>query len=118
MVIRWALQRAALTWRDGAVVARALPIRLLAGDAPWFEAAGAEQALALTEFDAVLMRQVSTQVCCLLDSNKQTKRIRQIAANNHLLLLFLQLLIHFLYSFIYLINVRLQKKALLIFPHI
>ena len=53
----WALQRAALTWRDGAVVARALPIRLLAGDAPWFEAAGAEQALALTEFDAVLMRQ-------------------------------------------------------------
>ena len=53
----WALQRGALTWRDSAVVARALPIRLLAGDAPWFEAAGAEQALALTEFDAVMMRQ-------------------------------------------------------------
>ena len=48
----WALQRPALSWRDSAVVARALPIRLFVGDGPWYEAAGAEQVLSLAEFDA------------------------------------------------------------------
>ncbi|ATE61518.1 glutathione synthase [Thauera sinica] len=53
----WTIRRGALTWRDGAVIARALPIRLLAGDDLWYEAAGDEQAVSLAGFDAVLMRQ-------------------------------------------------------------
>ena len=53
----WTIQRAALTWRDGVVIARALPIRLTEGDAPWYEIDGDEQALPLTSYDAVLMRQ-------------------------------------------------------------
>lgn len=52
----WTLQRPALTWREGVVAARAVPITLLAGDQPWYQA-GAEQALPLSAFDAVLMRQ-------------------------------------------------------------
>lgn len=53
----WAVQRSALHSRDGRVCARALPVRMLAGDAPWYERAGAEEVLSLDEFDAVLMRQ-------------------------------------------------------------
>jgi glutathione synthase len=53
----WTIQRAALTWRDGVVLARSLPIRLAAGDEPWYEPAGAEQTHSLADFDAVLMRQ-------------------------------------------------------------
>jgi glutathione synthase len=53
----WTIQRAALTWRDGVVLARSLPIRLAAGDEPWYEPAGAEQMHSLADFDAVLMRQ-------------------------------------------------------------
>ncbi|MHB1375057.1 MAG: glutathione synthase [Thauera sp.] len=71
----WTLQRGALTWRDGEVLARALPIRLhhdqwgqtrsidtgSMGSDPvdlrWYAPAGSEQVVSLAAFDAVLMRQ-------------------------------------------------------------
>ncbi|HLA35624.1 MAG TPA: glutathione synthase [Rhodocyclaceae bacterium] len=52
----WTIRREDLFWRDGAVSARALKIRLTTEDAPWFIAEG-EAASPLTAFDAVLMRQ-------------------------------------------------------------
>ena len=52
----WTIQRPALTWREGVVAAHALPITLLAGGQPWYQA-GAGQSLPLSAFDAVLMRQ-------------------------------------------------------------
>lgn len=52
----WTLQREALSWREGAVFARCLPVTLLPGDHPWYEA-GEAQSLPLSAFDAVVMRQ-------------------------------------------------------------
>ena len=52
----WTLQRAALTWRDGVVAARAQRLAVGADDTAWFVVAE-EAALALTAYDAVLMRQ-------------------------------------------------------------
>lgn len=52
----WAVQRAALVWRDGCVVAHAQKLVLTREGEPWF--AVEEEALSpLTAFDAVLMRQ-------------------------------------------------------------
>ena len=52
----WAIQRAALVWRDGCVAAHAQKILLTRQDEPWFVLE--EEALTpLTAFDAVLMRQ-------------------------------------------------------------
>ena len=52
----WTIQRAALTWRDACVAARAQRIVVSSEDRAWF--AVAEEALTpLTAFDAVLMRQ-------------------------------------------------------------
>ena len=51
-----AIQREALTWRDGVVTARTHAIRTRADDRGWYEA-GDEAALPLTAFDAVVMRQ-------------------------------------------------------------
>ncbi len=52
----WSIQRAALTWRDACVAARAQRIVVSGADQAWF--AVAEEALTpLTAFDAVLMRQ-------------------------------------------------------------
>ncbi len=53
----WTSGRAALHWRDGKVAMRALPVRMLDGDQPWYAPHGAEITAALDEFDAVLMRQ-------------------------------------------------------------
>ena len=52
----WAVQRAALTWRDASVMARAQKIALTGEDQPWFSVTE-EALLPLTAFDAVLMRQ-------------------------------------------------------------
>jgi glutathione synthase len=52
----WAIQRAALTWRDGIVAARAQRLEVGAEDTAWF-AVIAEAVLPLTAYDAVLMRQ-------------------------------------------------------------
>ncbi len=52
----WAIQRPALSWGDGAVSARAVPLSLFADDHDWYRAGEAEQ-LPLATFDAVLMRQ-------------------------------------------------------------
>ena len=52
----WAIQRAALTWREGRVAARAQKILPTAGEEPWYSLAG-EAVLPLTAYDAVLMRQ-------------------------------------------------------------
>ena len=53
----WALQREALTWREGVVIGTAcVPLALQPGDAPWYRA-GEPEALPLSAFDAVLMRQ-------------------------------------------------------------
>ena len=52
----WSIRRAALTWRDACVAARAQKLVLTPQDQPWF--AVAEEVLTpLTAFDAVLMRQ-------------------------------------------------------------
>lgn len=53
----WVMGRTTLSWDDGVVKGRLQPIRLLAGDAPWFEASGAASVHPLTDFDAVMMRQ-------------------------------------------------------------
>jgi len=52
----WAIQRAALTWRDGVVAARAQRLEVGADDTAWC-AVAAEAVLPLTAYDAVLMRQ-------------------------------------------------------------
>ena len=52
----WAIQRAALTWRDGCVAARAQRLKVGADDTAWF-AVVEEAVLPLTAYDAVLMRQ-------------------------------------------------------------
>jgi len=52
----WAIQRAALTWRDGVVAARAQRLEVGADDTAWF-AVAKEAVLPLTAWDAVLMRQ-------------------------------------------------------------
>ena len=52
----WCIQREHLGWREGRSHARALPIELLPGDAPWLRG-GDPTNRALAEFDAVLMRQ-------------------------------------------------------------
>jgi glutathione synthase len=51
----WTIQRAALSWRDGVVLARANRLEIRADDA-WY-AVSEEARLPLTAFDAVLMRQ-------------------------------------------------------------
>jgi glutathione synthase len=52
----WAIQRAALAWRDGVVAARAQRLEVGADDTAWF-AVVAEAVHPLTAYDAVLMRQ-------------------------------------------------------------
>lgn len=52
----FAIQRETLTVRDGVVGARAVPLQLAADDLAWYHA-GEAQHVALTGFDAVLMRQ-------------------------------------------------------------
>jgi len=52
----WAIQRAALTWRDGCVAARAQRLKVGADDTAWF-AVVEEAVLPLTAYAAVLMRQ-------------------------------------------------------------
>jgi glutathione synthase len=52
----WTIQRAALTWRDACVAARAQKIVPGKDDEPWF-ALTEEAVLPLTAYDAVLMRQ-------------------------------------------------------------
>ena len=52
----FAIQREALRWEDGAVSALALALTLTDDDAAWYRP-GPAQALPLTAFDAVLMRQ-------------------------------------------------------------
>jgi len=52
----WAIQRSALTWRDGVVKARAQRLKVGAGDTAWFAVAEVSL-LPLTAYDAVLMRQ-------------------------------------------------------------
>lgn len=52
----WTIQREALAWRENAVHARALRVRPLAGDQPWYEA-GEAAVVPLAQFDAVVMRQ-------------------------------------------------------------
>ncbi|MCC7312576.1 MAG: glutathione synthase [Sulfuritalea sp.] len=52
----WAIQRAALAWRDGVVAARAQRLKVGAGDTAWFSVIE-EAVLPLTACDAVLMRQ-------------------------------------------------------------
>ncbi|MDR2031430.1 MAG: glutathione synthase [Azoarcus sp.] len=54
--VPWAIRREDLVWREGVVAARAVPLTLRADDHDWFEA-GREEFRALSEFDAVLMRQ-------------------------------------------------------------
>ena len=52
----WAIQRAALAWRDGSVSARAQRLKVGADDTAWFLVVE-ESVLPLTAYDAVLMRQ-------------------------------------------------------------
>ncbi|MBL8478786.1 MAG: glutathione synthase [Sterolibacteriaceae bacterium] len=52
----WVIQRAALTWRDGSVAARAQRLEVGADDTAWYSVAE-ESVLPLTAYDAVLMRQ-------------------------------------------------------------
>lgn len=52
----YAIRREALMWCDGAVVARATALKISDDDARWY-APGAEGVQALTDFDAVIMRQ-------------------------------------------------------------
>ncbi|MDR1463654.1 MAG: glutathione synthase [Azoarcus sp.] len=52
----WAIQREDLTWRDGLVAARAIPLTLYANDYDWYQA-GQEEFRPLSSFSAVLMRQ-------------------------------------------------------------
>ena len=52
----WTIQREALAWRDGAVLASALAIEPCADDHDWY-VAGEQAVRPLTDFDAVLMRQ-------------------------------------------------------------
>ena len=52
----WTVQRAALTWRDGCVAARAQRLKVGADDTAWF-AVAEESVQPLTAYDAVLMRQ-------------------------------------------------------------
>ena len=52
----WTIQRAALTWRDGSVAARAQRLEVGAGETAWY-AIAEESTLPLTAYDAVLMRQ-------------------------------------------------------------
>ncbi|MCW5615233.1 MAG: glutathione synthase [Rhodocyclaceae bacterium] len=52
----WTIQREALAWRDGAVVASALAIEPRADDQNWY-VAGEQRVQPLSAFDAVLMRQ-------------------------------------------------------------
>jgi glutathione synthase len=52
----WAIQRTALTWRDGVVAARAQRLEVGADDTAWC-AVAEEAVLPLTAYDAVLMRQ-------------------------------------------------------------
>jgi glutathione synthase len=52
----WAIQRAALNWREGRVAARAQKLILGSEDHPWY-GIETEEVLPLTAFDAVLMRQ-------------------------------------------------------------
>lgn len=52
----WTIQREALAWRDGAVMASALAIEPRADDHDWY-VPGEQAVLPLTAFDAVLMRQ-------------------------------------------------------------
>lgn len=52
----WTIQRADLIWREGRVGAQALRIEPLGGDHPWYRPLQTELR-ALTDFDAVLMRQ-------------------------------------------------------------
>ena len=52
----WTIQRAALTWREGRVSARAQKLILGSEDHPWY-GIETEAMLPLTAFDAVLMRQ-------------------------------------------------------------
>ena len=52
----WAIQRAALSWRDGVVAARAQRLSVCGDDDAWF-AVAEEALLPLTAYDAVLMRQ-------------------------------------------------------------
>jgi glutathione synthase len=52
----WTIQRAALTWRDGRVSARAQRLAVRSEDQSWF-AVAEESVQPLTAYDAVLMRQ-------------------------------------------------------------
>ncbi|MDK9701954.1 MAG: glutathione synthase [Sulfuritalea sp.] len=52
----WAIQRAALTWREGVVAARAQRLKVGADDTAWY-AVAEDAVLPLTAWDAVLMRQ-------------------------------------------------------------
>ena len=52
----WTMQRETLAWHDGVTRGSAVRLTPLAGNTPWYEA-GAARTAALTEFDAVLMRQ-------------------------------------------------------------
>ncbi len=52
----WAIQRTALTWRDGVVAARAQRLEVGADDTAWCAVADHSE-LPLTAYDAVLMRQ-------------------------------------------------------------
>ncbi len=52
----WAIERIALTWRDGVVAARARRLEVGADDTAWF-AVAEESVQPLTAYDAVLMRQ-------------------------------------------------------------
>ncbi|MBI5793286.1 MAG: glutathione synthase [Rhodocyclales bacterium] len=52
----WTIQRAALTWRDGVVAARAQRLEVGAGDTAWYSVTE-ESVLPLTAYDSVLMRQ-------------------------------------------------------------
>jgi glutathione synthase len=52
----WTIQRAALTWRDACVAARAQRLEVGADDTAWYSVVE-ESVLPLTAYDAVLMRQ-------------------------------------------------------------
>lgn len=52
----FAIQREALTWRNGVVAASATALQVSVEDAAWYQA-GASEVLPLTDFDAVIMRQ-------------------------------------------------------------
>ena len=51
----WAIERDALTWREGIVSAQAVPLTVHDGE-PWYQP-GPRAIVPLTDFDAVLMRQ-------------------------------------------------------------